>query len=110
MIHRLVAENLIPNPENKPCVNHKDGDKWNNSIINLEWCTYSENEQHSYQFLGKTPARGAQCRHTKLTREMVLKIREMLIKGIRNNLIAKAFGMSEQSICNIKKGRDWAWL
>lgn len=42
-IHRLVAEAFIPNPENKPCVDHIDGNRKNNSISNLRWATYSEN-------------------------------------------------------------------
>lgn len=46
-VHRLVAEQYIPNPKNLPCVNHKDEDKTNNHVDNLEWCDHAYNMEYS---------------------------------------------------------------
>jgi hypothetical protein len=61
MIHRLVAELFLPKINNKKYVNHIDGNKLNNYVSNLEWCTASENEKHSYNKLGKIPPCAKKC-------------------------------------------------
>ncbi len=54
-VHRLVALTFIQKPSNKNEVNHKDGDKQNNSVVNLEWVTRAENNQHAFRVLNRVP-------------------------------------------------------
>ena len=75
-VHRLVAETFIPNPENKPQVNHINGVKTDNRIENLEWVTNSENHLHRYRFLGHKGSMlgktGKNCPNSKI----VLQIKD----------------------------------
>lgn len=54
-VHRLVATAFLENNMGLPCVNHKDGNPANNNVNNLEWCTYSDNVNHSIKILGNNP-------------------------------------------------------
>lgn len=56
--HRIIAKAFIPNPDKKPIINHINGIKTDNRIENLEWCTYSENEQHAHRTGLKNPPKG----------------------------------------------------
>ena len=62
LIHRMVTELFLPKTENHMNldVNHIDGDRSNNNINNLEWCTRSENLKHSFEYLGQTPIRNSE--------------------------------------------------
>ena len=62
LVHRLVAKLFLPNPSNLPVVNHKDGNKQNNSVSNLEWCTVAENNAHAIA-KGLFDPRGAKHKH-----------------------------------------------
>ena len=96
--HRLIAQAFISNPENKPCVNHKDSNRLNNAVDNLEWVTYKENTHHSMDsgfFWKSTKAnmeRSVNLRRlSDLDVRLCIKWREL---GFSYLKIGKAFGVS----------------
>lgn len=109
LLHRLVAQHFIENPENKPCVNHIDGDKTNNSVTNLEWCTYSENMQHAVRKgLNATPnLTGELHPQSKLTVELVKEIRARYTGGEKPTILAKEYGVTKEQIYNIIHFKHW---
>lgn len=78
-IHRLVGLAFIDNPENKPFINHKNGDVKDNRVENLEWCSAHENTKHSYDVLNRIPYHGETHDKAKLTNDDVREIRNKYI-------------------------------
>jgi hypothetical protein len=111
-VHWLVtAAFLGPRPEGYE-TNHKDGNKRNNHISNLEYVTSGENNLHAYRMgLRKpSPRLGEACNKAKLNRNEVLKIRELRRSGYTTVLLAKMFGISHSSISDIMTKKSWKWL
>ena len=108
-IHRLVALHFIDNPSNKPAVNHKDGNKSNNNVNNLEWVTNSENQIHALEtgLLIPKGAVGIKNTKSKLTDNDILIIREKSLEGIRGTDIAKIFNVCKTTISGIKNNKTW---
>lgn len=96
-VHRLVARAFIPLGNHKPCVNHIDGNRQHNWVSNLEWCTYSENELHAYEALGKVNS------HSKLTAAQAKEVEQRINNGETQRSIAKDFGVHYSAISHRHK-------
>lgn len=114
LIHRLVAKAFIPNPDNKPTVNHINGIKSDNCVKNLEWATFSENLQHSILVLARNRNTEKQRisavkigkSKRKLTLNQAKKIREEINTTTRKEL-ANKYNVSLSVIDNIIKGKRY---
>lgn len=103
-VHRLLTQAFIPNPDNKPHVNHIDGNKQNNSIDNLEWCTAKENVIHAFKTGLKVGKCLESCSNVKLSREDVLEIRAKYIPYKYNcTMLSKEYGVHKRYILSIVK-------
>lgn len=102
-VHRLMAIAFIPNPDNKPCINHIDGVKSNNSIENLEWCTWSENNQHAIDNGLRGYRRGHLHVFSIFSQQDIETIREMYDFGCTASDIKSLYNCSLAAIYNIVK-------
>lgn len=105
-VHRLLMETFVENPECKPNVNHKNGNKQDNRFSNLEWCTHKENMQHAFRtkLVNNTGERNGQ---SKLTEIQVKEIKILLSKKTTQQKIADMYGVSRSCILGIHIGRLW---
>lgn len=103
MVHRLVAEAFLPNPDNKPFINHKNGIKTDNSVLNLEWCTHAENMKHASEY-GLRPS-GEDHHYSTLSNNDIVTINNLLDQNsILQKDIAKLFNVGASTISRIKLG------
>ncbi|AHK11501.1 homing endonuclease HNH [Shewanella sp. phage 1/40] len=103
-VHRLVAENFLAKENGRFIVNHKDGNKYNNHINNLEWCTVAENVQHAYDTGLHIKASGVDSPNTKLSSQKVHNICASLMGGLQITSVAEIHNVSVSIVRNIKKG------
>lgn len=102
-VHRLVAEAFIPNPDNKPFINHKDGNKFNNTVDNLEWCTQQENIDHSFKNNLQPKLKNTYAgKFDESTREI---IKQLYNDGVSMRQIAIKYNVSHTCISDIIKNK-----
>lgn len=110
LAHRATALCWIPNPENKPQVNHKNGIKTDNRVENLEWCTGHENQRHALKTGLRKIRVGEEASSAQHTEDEISKVCELLEQGLRNCDIEKRTGVSRSKIKDIRSGRSWTHI
>jgi hypothetical protein len=108
-VHRIVAVAFLKNEENKPQVNHIDGNKINNNYYNLEWVTASENAKHAIKtgLINCERFKGQRNSASKLTDKIVYEIRELLKTGENQTKISKKYDVCRETINKINNKKLW---
>lgn len=109
--HRLIALNFIPNPENKPEVNHIDGCRDNNEISNLEWVSSKENSQHARYTLDKKNLYGETNNFAKVTEKQAMELIKSINEGLTNKEIIKKYPYATKgNLDGIRYLGNWSHL
>jgi hypothetical protein len=110
-IHRLVAQAFIENPNNHKMINHKDCNKYNNNLSNLEWCNNSENIKHAYDNNLIRPKRGSLNGMSKLNENQVKEIRDYAKKNPskHRSFLSEKYNISKATIKDIVSRRRNVW-
>ncbi len=106
-VHRLVAQEFIPNLYNLPEINHKNGNKNDNSINNLEWCTPQENVIHGINILGNRRAYGIRQHLAKLNDDLVKKIKMEFNEGKTPYELSPIYNVNARTLYRIKNNETW---
>lgn len=111
-VHRLMLENFCPRDDmEKLQVNHIDGNKLNNTLSNLEWCTCQENIDHAIAHHLRANQKGEHNSSSKLTEEQVLQIIDLLLsKKFSGAEIDRCFGLCKDYSNSIRRKERWSYL
>lgn len=109
-VHRLVAESFLGAPEDGAVTNHKDGNKLNNQIQNLEWTTVQGNTVHSYETGLQLGRKGVTHHNVRLSENDVISIVKKLSRGASQIALAEEFAVSLGQISLINLGKRWEHL
>lgn len=108
LVHRLVAGNFLPNPNKYQEINHKDCNKLNNRVDNLEWCNRCYNVKYSFRF-GTASNKGSKNPNSKLSKSEVINIRKLYKTSKYTQLeLATLFKVSKNTIQMILSNKTWS--